>query len=96
MLSSVKRFVMADFWYTAKRRTEFPEPSIYEQMQSLHAGSNKLLSFPGGDASQVQLQDRIIRTFDRFRNAMKSQNRSLSMILILGPPGTDGARAPIG
>ena len=39
LLSPVKRFVMADFLYTAERRTVFPESSIYKQMQSLHAGA---------------------------------------------------------
>jgi hypothetical protein len=36
LLNLVKRFVMADFLYTAKRRTVFPESSTYKQMQSLH------------------------------------------------------------
>jgi hypothetical protein len=39
LLSLVKRFVMVDFLYTAKRRTVFPESSTYGQMQSLHAGA---------------------------------------------------------
>jgi hypothetical protein len=39
LLSLVKRFVMVDFLYTAKRRTVFPESSTHEQMQSLHAGA---------------------------------------------------------
>jgi hypothetical protein len=39
LLSLVKCFVMADFLYTAKGRTVFPESSTYVQMQSLHAGA---------------------------------------------------------
>jgi hypothetical protein len=39
LLNLVKRFVMADFLYTATRRTVFPESSTYKQMQSLHAGA---------------------------------------------------------
>jgi hypothetical protein len=37
LLSLFKRFMMADFLYTAKGRSVFPESSTYEQVQSLHA-----------------------------------------------------------
>ena len=46
LLSLVKRFVIADFLYTAKGRTVFPESSTYEQMQSLHAGAKALSMVP--------------------------------------------------
>ena len=39
LLNLVKRFVMADFLYTAKWRTVFLESSACKQMQSLHAGA---------------------------------------------------------
>jgi hypothetical protein len=81
LLSLVKRFVMVDFLYTAKRRTVFPESSIYKADAVIACRLDQVGIIPEGDASQAasnsSLQDRIIRTFDRFRNATKPQKIAL-------------------
>jgi len=78
LLSSVKSFLMRTFCTPPKgapcfrnHRTDAVIACRLEQVGII----------PGGDASQAasnsSLQDRIIRTFDRFRNAMKPQKIAL-------------------